>query len=390
MTCVLLLFALSARAATIAEAVEVAAATPPFHRALWFVVVEDGSGNVVYERNAQSLAIPASVRKLFSAATVAECLGLGTQLRTELWLDGDDLVIRGDGDPSFGSERYEVSPEAAFAPFVDALRRRGIDRVRDIVADVSLFDRVTIPYQWKMGNLTSEYAAPIDALAYRENEINDFAVGSPPIFAAHAFREVLRAAGIAVAGTIRVNIEPRPWAERLAAVESPFVFELLVTMLKPSQNLYAEMLYKRSAAGPEPASYTAAGTLESAFLRTTLGLEEHDFRFVDGSGLAPDDLLTAAAVIRLLRWMDEPQRRGVWWALLAVPGEEGTLRRRLLPLADRLRAKTGSVAGVNTLAGIVRGREGGTRYFAILINHHTAVTGTLPLIDSIVEAIADL
>ena len=78
-----------------------------------------------------------------------------------------------------------------------------------------------------------------------------------------------------------------------------------------------------------------------------------------------------AAIIAILRWMMEPSRRALWWDLLAEPGEEeGTLRRRLQPLAPRLRAKTGTVAGVNALAGVVARPDGRLRYFAVIVNHH--------------------
>src|SRR5438270_855073 len=56
-------------------------------------------------------------------------------------------------------------------PFVAALHQRGIAEVRDVIADVSLFDRVTIPSTWKVGNLGSDYAVPTDALAYNENVV---------------------------------------------------------------------------------------------------------------------------------------------------------------------------------------------------------------------------
>ena len=384
-----LILALPATGATIQEAAERAASTPPFDRALWFVLVEDERGRVIYQRNADTLAIPASVRKLFSAATVIDCLGTQTRLATELYRDGDDLVIRGGGDPSFGARRYEFTPQTTFAPFVDALRSRGINRVRDLIADVSLFDGVTIPYQWKMGNLTSDDAAVVDALAYEENQIEGFAVASPPFFALLAFRDQLREAGIAVEGSLRTERAPHQWAEKLAAIESPFVGELLVTVLRNSHNLYAEMLYKRVSAGEEPASYTRSREIELDLLAAAQ-ITRDEVRFVDGSGLAPDDLVTAAAMVKILRWMNHPLRRSLTWEVLAQPGIEGTLRRRLLPLADRLRAKTGSVAGVNSLAGIVRGGNGGLRYFAIAVNHHIGRSSdALRLIDGIVEAVAD-
>ena len=362
----------------------------PFDRAIWFVHVEDESGTVLYSRNSGTLAVPASTRKLFSGAAALHCLGAQRQLETEFWLDGDDLVMRGDGDPSFGADRY--GHENPFDPVIAELKRRRRTTVRDIVADVSLFDRVTIPYSWKMGNLPVDSAAPVDAIAYRENEIKDNkSVPSPPIFAALALRDSLREAGIEVTGAIRVEIERSEWQDFLVSVHSPFVQHLLYAVYKNSHNLYAEMLLKRTVAeGEEPASYSAALDNEKDFLVATVGINPDDFRFVDGSGLSPDDLVTPAAAVKMLRWMYDPLRRGVYWDLLAIPGGEGTLRNRLKSVGDRLRGKTGSVAGVNSLAGFVTGRDGQARLFFIAVNHHTGTGGSAVVaIDRIAEAIAD-
>jgi len=383
-------FCLSASAQPIEQAVRTAQSTPPFDHALLMVDVEDDAGNTLYAQNAHTLTIPASVRKLFSSATVEQCLGSDARLPTELWLDASDVIIKGGGDPSFGSERYGFDERTTFAPFVDALRRRGIARVHDVVADVSLYDRVTIPYSWKVGNLTSTDASPIDAITYAENAIGDEAVSSAGFAAALAFRDELEFAGIRVDGSLRLQTEPRAWVEKLAEVDSPYVEELLATQLKVSHNLFAETLYKRVSAGGKPASYAGSRDLEAQFLTTEAGVDPAEFRFVDGCGLAPDDLVTPAAIVKLLRWMNAPERRATWWALMAQPGQDGTLHRRLLPLADRMRGKTGTVNGVNSLAGIVRGQNGGYRYFAIAWNHHLAgSSAATALIDAIVTAIAD-
>ena len=376
-------------ALSIEGTVDAAAKTPPFDRAIFFVLVEDDDGTVVYERNSQLLAVPASVRKLFSAATVVECLGPYSQLETELWIDGDDVVIRGGGDPSFGSERYGYEPETTFTPFVRALRERGVRRVRDVIADVSMFDGVTIPYQWKVGNLTSDYAAPVEALAFRENEIRDSAVASPPLFAAAEFREALTRGGIAVEGSIRTNAMPRLWRQRVAVIRSPFIHQLLTTVLQNSHNMYAETLYKRAAAAADaPASYERARELETATL-IEAGLEGSEFRFVDGSGLAPDDMITAAGVVKILRWMNAPERRGLYWDVLAQPAGDGTLRSRLVGLTDVMRGKTGTVAGVNSIAGILTNARGRSRYVVVIINHHIGTSGAATrILDSIVEAAA--
>jgi len=87
--------------------------------------------------------------------------------------------------------------------------------------------------------------------------------------------------------------------------------------------------------------------------------------------------------------MNEPSRRATWWMLLAHPGEEGTLRRRLLPFADRMRGKTGSISGVNALSGIMNMPDGTHRYFSIIINHNAGDSSdALQAIDAIVTEIA--
>jgi D-alanyl-D-alanine carboxypeptidase/D-alanyl-D-alanine-endopeptidase (penicillin-binding protein 4) len=355
--------------ASLAQNIDRIAATPPLDHAIWGILVEEDDGTVLYERNAHRLMIPASNLKLFASLTAANCLGLDARLTTELWLDGGstpDVIVRGDGDPSFGAWRHE-SP--GFAPFVAALRERGITRVRDVVADVSRFDRQTIPGSWKNDNLTEDYGAPADALAYDENVIGERAVPEPALRAGLVLRDALVAAGIAVDGNVRVNTTPRAWGERLASVESPTVFQLIYSILKNSHNLYAEMLFKRSS---PLGTYAEAAALERDLLTNTAGIDPNEFRFVDGSGLSPDDLVAPSAVVRVLRWMNAPERRGIWWMLLATPGEEGTLHYRMTDLGERFRGKTGTLNSVNALSGIVRMPDGRFRYFSAIVNHHTA------------------
>lgn len=433
-----LLFAVRA-GAQLATVVDQQLDTPALRVAIAGVDIEDESGNVLYTLNAHTLLMPASNRKLFAAATAANCLGFDHQFATELWQDGRDLILRGGGDPGLGG-RYAFDRDAVFAPFVAVLRARGIRRIEgDLIADVSAFDRIQIPGSWKSGNLGSDYAAPVDALTYNENVVGivadhcaqplvttdpDFiavragvvcgsgepdvhvdaanavtlsgsmgeqfktleAVADPGLYAIQALREALRRAGIDVRGTLRVQTTPRVWQERLAALPSLPLASLMTTMLKNSQNLYAEAIFKDAGEG----AYATAFAREREFLAGEAGIDGREFRFVDGSGLAPDDLVTPAAIVKLLRWMNEPARRGMWWALLATPGEEGTLRKRLTDLGPRLRGKTGSIAGVNALSCIIAGTHGGYRYVSVILNHHTAETSeALRAIDAIVMAAAD-
>ncbi len=358
--------------------------TPPFHRAYWAVHVEDDDGGVLYSQNADKLMMPASNRKLSAAATVANCLGFDTRLSTEIWRDGEDLVVVGDGDPTLGSWRYERDDD--FMHAAAALRARGLAQVRDVVIDVSRFDRITVPWSWKHGFLDEPYGAPVDAIAWNENGELGRSIRDPAGRAARAMIDALVINDVAVTGTTRVQTEPRAWQEKLLDIPSPTVAQMLTTVLKNSHNLYTEMLLKRAAGG----TYANAFAIDRLFLTTEAKLDGDSFRFADASGLSADNLTTARATIRVLRWMNDPARRGMWWALLSQPANEGTLRTRLVALEHRLRGKTGTINGVNSLSGIIAMPDGRYRYFSVMVNHHAGSgDAAVKIIDQVVERFAN-
>ena len=355
----------------------------PFDAALWAILIEEDDGTTLFAHNADKLMIPASNRKLFASATIASCLGIDTQLHTNVYRDGEDLILRGDGDPSLGSWRY--TRENDFDALAQTLRARDVRVVRDLIVDVSAFDRVLIPAAWKYGNLGSDYSAPVDAITWGENELpGDRAVAEPAMYAGNALREALELRGISVMN-VRVNTQPRDWGTPIVTLPSPFIGDLLRTVLKNSHNLYAEMLLKRSTDGTYPTSFAR----ERTTLTSDAGVPAGTFRFADGSGLAPDNLVTPRATIALLRWMNHPSRRAFWWDTLATPNQEGTLRRRLVPLEQRVRGKTGTINGVNALSGIIAMPEGRYRYFAVVVNHHIGDSDeAVKIIDRIVTLAA--
>src|SRR5436305_12770066 len=111
-------------------AMKIDALAQRFPHAVWGIVVEDEAGHRPYEKNARTLVIPASNRKLFSGATAASCFGFERQLATDFFLDGSDLVIRGGGDPSFGG-RWTFDPDALSDPVANQLRPRAVAAVGD-------------------------------------------------------------------------------------------------------------------------------------------------------------------------------------------------------------------------------------------------------------------
>jgi D-alanyl-D-alanine carboxypeptidase/D-alanyl-D-alanine-endopeptidase (penicillin-binding protein 4) len=177
----------------------------------------------------------------------------------------------------------------------------------------------------------------------------------------------------------------------VARIESPPIGALLGNVLADSSNLYAEMLFKRVSRWTGVSSWNGSLAMERDFLTQRVGLEPASFRFDDGGGLSPENLVTARSTVELLRYArSAPGGRELWESSLARPGEEGTLRKRLLPLRGRLFAKTGTIDGVAGLAGWIYRADGSLVYFSIFVNNHAALPREVTkAIDRIVMAIAE-
>ena len=65
-----------------------------------------GDGREIYEHASRTPLTPASNLKLATTSTALDKLGSDFKFRTGLYLHDGDLVLIGDGDPSFGDTEY--------------------------------------------------------------------------------------------------------------------------------------------------------------------------------------------------------------------------------------------------------------------------------------------
>lgn len=152
-------------------------ANPVLARAVMAVRVESlTSGQIVYERHADTLVMPASNMKLVTIAVAAERLGWNYRYETRLESAGSikdgmltgDLIVTGSGDPSIGSA--DTGHAALFLEWADALSRAGITRVNGrLIGDDNAFDDDGLGAGWAWDYLSAGYAAPTGALSYNEN-----------------------------------------------------------------------------------------------------------------------------------------------------------------------------------------------------------------------------
>ncbi|MBQ8486870.1 MAG: D-alanyl-D-alanine carboxypeptidase/D-alanyl-D-alanine-endopeptidase [Prevotella sp.] len=296
---------------------------------------------------------PASTMKLLTAITALDQLGGDYQLKTSLYYTGTvsggtlrgNLHCVGGMDPMF--DRTDM------LSFVNKVRHLGIDTIcGSIVVDLSFKDddRLGEGWCWDDDN------AVLTPLLYDGKDC----------FVEQFARELRRDGVVMVDTTVHVPMSSR----RHVTSRSHGVDEVLVRMMKESDNLYAESLfYQLSGAG---STKSATGKLSAGQVRRMiqkLGLQPGDYRVADGSGLSLYNYVSAELEVQMLRYAY--QHSNIYRQLfpaLPVAGVDGTLKSRMrkTPAEGNVHAKTGSVSGISSLAGYCLAANGHRLCFAII------------------------
>jgi len=226
------------------------------------------------------------------------------------------------------------------------------------------------------------------------------AVANPTLYFVHSLANELQARGVEVRGLPRDRNNPQgtlpdPGPRRVLAVtQSPPLGEIAKTMMKVSQNLYAETLLKAVGAAKTggPGS-TEAGRDAARGIFATWGIAPESYVQADGSGLSRYDYVTADLIVTILeRLFKDPRHHDAFTQALPIAGADGTTSNRMknTRAASNAIAKTGSIANVRALSGYVKTRDGETLAFSILANAFTIPAATVNWIaDVAVERLAD-
>ena len=230
------------------------------------------------------------------------------------------------------------------------------------------------------------------------------AVHQPARWFLTLLREAMNKRGVKVGGDLRVV----NWLDRqvmpldlksmleLGSVESPPLGEIVQRMMKPSQNLYAQLLLlqvgRRAETKRNASTNTEdAGLLELQKFLAEAGVRKGEALIEEGSGLSRGALVTPHATATLLRYMDKHRYSGIFRDSLPIAGVDGTLKNRFKNSAavGNLRAKTGTLRHVNTLSGYVTNRSGERLVFSIMLNNYSAVGGGRAEVDALGETLAE-
>lgn len=202
---------------------------------------------------------------------------------------------------------------------------------------------------------------------------------------------------------------PEGLKTEIVSVESPPMSELASRTMKPSQNMYTEVLLwtlgeeerKRLAASNETNAPIGSPDRRSSaelgidavrsFLRS-IGIADDGVLQYDGSGLSRHNLITPSAVVHLYTYMAKQSKHSqAWRDSLTIGGVDGTLRNRFrgTPGEANVRGKTGTINQVSALSGYVTTAGGEQLVFSAVVNGVPETRMRVGLIDEIVLMLAN-
>ena len=301
------------------------------------IVIDQKTGEVVFEKDANSLRKPASVLKLYSAAAALTYLQPTQRFTTSAWVGNTpkSIVIQGTLDPWFSLS----DPQAR------KMGRTSLPRIE--------FNSLKALKTSNTGSIRNSTIYYSDLYSQDVANIKNF-------FLHHGVRATMK----------RVSFEE---AQQLSGTQiltsdSPELQEILGFTLTWSDNLLAERI-ARLASRAAGHSLDDAGVAETfTEVLTGLGIENKRLVIQDASGLSRENRVTAAQVAELLVKIRNDSRFASLISGLPISGTTGTLRHRFLETAPQavglIKAKTGTLNGTANLAGYV---EAGDHEYVFVI-----------------------
>ena len=308
---------------------------------------------LLFAHNARQRMRPASTEKILTAITALEELGTDYKFFTKLYIDGEirggalhgDVYVKGGFDPTFGRTDLQG--------FVEALASRNIKSVKGaLCADVSMKDTL----KWGMGWCWDD----------DNPDLTPLLLGGKDVFLTR-FEQALKKKGIHI-GVLKKAECPSD-AVLLKSISTP-IDKVLGRMMKESDNLYAEaVFYALAAKNGKPYASRKEAMYSIEKMIGFLGFEPAKYRVADGSGLSLYNYLTPELETALLRYAFSRQEIFTsFYESLPIAGVDGTLKKRMIdtPAFNNVRAKTGTLTGVYSLAGYATAANGHQLAFCII------------------------
>lgn len=309
---------------------------------------------LLYQYNSKDLFRPASTQKILTSITALNKLGSNYSFKTTVYYSGEikdsvlngNLYVVGGFDPAFDSNDMQT--------LINALQQYPLKRIAGhVYYDISMKDDRQVGEGWPRTS-----SRPIlDPLVF--NRGRNFMP---------AFMERLADKGIAVDSGYTEKTCPKGLTAMAQCSHS--IEQILFRMLKRSDNLYAEATFYQLAALMNDSNATnedAAKVINEQIRK--MGMNPNDYKIIDGSGLSYNNAISPELEIAFLKYAYEnPDIYKYFYASLPIAGVDGTLSRRMQnSTAERnVRAKTGTLNGLSSLAGYATASNGHQLAFCII------------------------
>ncbi|MBU0500156.1 MAG: D-alanyl-D-alanine carboxypeptidase/D-alanyl-D-alanine-endopeptidase [Gammaproteobacteria bacterium] len=392
------------------------------------VLVQPLAGNAapLYEHDSDLLLPPASTQKVITALAARLILPQDFRFTTSLEQVGEDLVIRFSGDPTLTREdlqklltqyKQQQGKEQPRNVWLDDSAFTGVEHTQGLPWDnmgscysapnaaVTLDrncvygaiysdgepgkpTRVNVPANQPIRVRTTAPVVTVEEIKatrcylalspYPDNQYLlsgclgkrkeplplKFAVQNPTLFTLEVLENQLKQLGIKPAGEIKIGKPEDGAAKSIASHLSAPLPNLMDQMLKRSDNLIADNLFKTLGGHyyNQPGSFANASAAVKEVLKEKAGIDLSRAILRDGSGLSRDNRVSARQLTEVIRYIGLNDKDLQLLALFPVSGVSGTLtyHRGLTkpPLKGKLVAKTGTLFGTKNLAGILTTAKG--------------------------------
>nr|WP_037318386.1 D-alanyl-D-alanine carboxypeptidase/D-alanyl-D-alanine-endopeptidase [Amycolatopsis orientalis] len=348
-------------------------------------VVDAASGTVLWDKNSGTPLTPASTTKILVVAAALLSMDHGTQISTKIVQGADPgtVILVAGGDPSLtalplGTDSPLYPGAAHVDDLVAQVKKAAGGKISKVQLDVSLFKGPTGAVGWDpedtaAGNTYMAPVVPVMADGGRTDPKNDHS----PRVANPATALTQKIAGKLEAQAGGTTTAPKD-AKVLGEVKSQPLTEFANSLLQLSDNMLADALARQVALakGAEPSF--AGGASATMDVLKQAGFDLTGVQLNDGSGLSDQNKIPAKVLSEILAVAAAPDGQDPRTAKLRpmlaglpVAGGSGTLEKRYGDPASSagrgwVRGKTGTLSGVNTLAGVVLDTDGRMLVFALM------------------------
>jgi serine-type D-Ala-D-Ala carboxypeptidase/endopeptidase (penicillin-binding protein 4) len=397
---------------------------PVLKNAHWgFVLYDPEKKEIISQHNAHKAFVPASTTKLLSTESAMHHMGAKFKYRTQLEYSGSvdslgvlngNLYLVGSGDFSFNVGRAKANSYGTiFSRFKQALQDKNIKKINgQLIVQTAFFknnakqhlpenivwleqkdyflpagsvqdirpeqERI-LPKNYKFSNEKARYyyLSPYNQQMVYTDSLSrqnlSTKLPDAPAYLANYLKSNLAKSGIKITGSIISRmIDEKPEArEYLSHEDSPELSDLVYFTNQTSNNMFAEMLLKN-------VGYYVKGDFSTATGKeVTLKHFEHqkyDFSGLylsDGSGLSKQNQVTPISQAKFLAQMMQDENFELYYESLPLAGQTGTLKSMCKGNCyGMVKAKTGTLNKVKTLAGYITTTTGKKCTFSLLINNY--------------------